>query len=397
MTNATTTLNATPGTAVERDVGLVGRVVVSWTIGGGMAVGGFLVAGMTLAGKLSGSGLLLAAGALYVIGGLLGFAHGAALGFFGRPDGMPAQAAMGKIGMAALYSLPAMIVGFLAAGWVAMTSTALYIGKPLPLAGVAVGWLVGAVLLLVAGLSGWEALRNAYARWPERRLGTVLVATTFAALLVLFMADRPELWGLRLRVTEVGAVLLAAVGAFWLAGPAVTLALALRRRLAAGRVTVVLPVTERAPRVLASVMIGLAAGAVLGVLAVPFQQAAFATTPDVGTVGGAVLVLSRAVVDEVLLRLFLVTAVVWGLVRWHNVPRHIAAAYAVVAAAAVQVLVYMPGVNAIGFATTTATLGYVAATVAVPALVFGLLFWKRGIGTALVAHATALVALALMI
>jgi hypothetical protein len=398
MTNATMTLNAkAPGTTVARDIGLVGRVVVSWTVAGGMALGGFLVAGMTLAGKLSGSGLLMAAAALYVIGGMLGFVHGAALGFFGRPEGVTAREAAGKVGMAALYSLPALIVGFLAAGWVAMTSMALYLGKPLPLAGVAVGWVVALILALVAVVSGWTALRNAYARWPERRLGTVLVAATFTALLVLLLADRPELWGMRLRVTEVGAVLLAAVGAFWVAGPAVTLALMFRRRLMAGRVTMVLPAAERAPRVLASAAMGLAAGAILGVLAVPFHQAAFAGTPDVGTVGGAVLVVSRAVVDEVLLRLFLVTAMVWGLVRWHNVPASVAAAYAVAAAAVVQVLVYLPGVNAIGFATTATVAAYLAATVALPAVVFGVLFWKRGIGTALVAHATALVALALII
>jgi hypothetical protein len=88
---------------------------------------------------------------------------------------------------------------------------------------------------------------------------------------------------------------------------------------------------------------------------------------------------------------------VWGLVRWHNVAASVAAAYAVAAAAVVQVLVYLPGVNAIGFATTATAAGYLAATVALPAVVFGVLFWKRGIGTALVAHATALVALALII
>ncbi|HSJ25073.1 MAG TPA: hypothetical protein VK929_10415 [Longimicrobiales bacterium] len=384
------------GAAVERDVGLPGRVVVSWTVAGGLAVGGFLVGGMMLAGKLSGSGLLLAAGALYIIGGLLGFGHGAALGILGRPEGMSAREAVAKVAMGAIYAVPALIVGFLAAGWIAMTSVALYIGKPLPMVGAAVGWLVGLVLVVVAAVSGWEALRHAYARWPERRLGTVLVTATFGALLVLFMADRPELWGLRLRVTEVGAVLLAAVGAFWIAGPAVTLALMLRRRLQAARALV--PVTaERTPRVLASVAMGLAAGALLGVLAVPFQQAAFAGAPDVGTVGGAVLVASRAIVDEVLLRLFLVTAVVWGLVRWQNVPRGKAAVYAVTVAAAAQVLIYMPGINAIGFATLQATLAYVAMTVAVPAIVFGVLYWKRGIGTALVAHATALAALALML
>jgi hypothetical protein len=396
MTTTTMHNEAALGAAVERDVGLTGRVAVSWTVAGGVAVGGFLVAGMTLAGKLSGSGLMLAAASLYVIGGLLGFAHGAVLGFLGRPADVTAREAVGRLGMAALYAIPALIVGFLAAGWIAMTSVAVYIGRPLPLVGAGIGWLVGAVLVLYAAVAGFEALQNAYARWPERRLGTTLVAATYAALLVLFLADRPELFGLRMRVTEVGAFLLAAVGAFWIAGPAVTLALALRRRLS-GAAARLEPATVQGPRALASLAIGLAAGAVLGVIAVPFQQAAFAEAAAVGTLGGVVLLLSRALVDEVLLRLFLVTGMVWALVRYNNTPRAVAAVYAVFAAMVVQVVLYLPGINAIGFATTATTLTYLAATVALPAVVFGFLFWKRGLGSAVVAHATALVAIALMI
>lgn len=395
MTTMTMNNGATAGTAVGRDVGLMGRVIVSWTVAGGLLVGGFLVAGMTLAGKLSGSGLMLAAGSLYVIGGLLGFLHGAVLSYLGRPAGMTSREAISKFGMSALYAIPALIVGFLAAGWIAMSAVVLYIGKPLPMVLASVGWLAGAAIVLTAAFSGWTALQNAYARWPERRLGTVLVAATFAALLVLFLTDRPELWGMRLRVTEVGAVLLAAVGAFWIAGPAVTVALRLRGLLQGG--AAVVPAVERTPRVLASLAIGLAAGAVLGVLAVPFQQAAFATPAPVGTLGGAVLVASRAVVDEVLLRLFLVTGVVWALTKWSGTTRPMAAVYAVLIAAFAQLALYSPGVSAIGFATTGAAAAYMAATVALPALVFGFLFWKRGLATALVAHATALVALALMI
>jgi hypothetical protein len=394
MTTTTLTTGAAPGTALKRDVGLAGRVVVSWTLGGGLAVGGFLVAGMTLAGRLSGSGLLLAAAALYVIGAVLGFGHGAALGYLGRPTDVSPRQALVQIAMGALYALPALIVGFLAAGWIAMTSVALYIGKPLPLVGAAVGWFVGLAIVATAATSGVQALRNGYARWPERALGTGLVAATFAALLVLFLADRPELWGLRLRVTEIGAVLLAAVGAFWIAGPVVTVALRLRRRLQ-GVPARLIPAAPA--RVAAGIAMGLVAGAVLGVLAVPFKQAAFAAAPDVGTLGGAVLVLSRALVDEVLLRLFLVTGTVWALVRFYGTPRSMAAVYAIIAAALVQVALYLPGVSAIGFPTTAAAFAYVATTVALPALVFGVLFWKRGLAPALVAHATALVAIALMI
>jgi hypothetical protein len=393
----TTTMQATGasgGAAVlTRDVGLTGRVIVTWTVAGGLLVGGFLVAAMTLAGRLSGNALLMTSGALYVVGAALGFAHGAVLGFLGRPAQVTARQALGRIGLAALYAIPAATVGFLVAGWIAMTMIALYLGRTLPLIGAGVGWLIGAVLVLAAVASGVQALRNAYARWPDRQLGTALVAASFGALLMLFLADRPELWGTRLRVTETGAVLLAALGAVWVAGPLVTAGLWLRRLVPAA------PALGfgRAQSVPASVAMGLAAGAVLGVLAVPFQQAAFATgLPAGGAVGGVVLLISRALVDEVLLRLFLVTGLVW-LVARTTAPGPRAAAFAVGTAAVVQVLLYLPGVNAIGFPTLTATAGYVLMTVLLPALVFGLLFWKRGLATAVLAHATALLAIALMI
>jgi hypothetical protein len=393
MTTMTTNLNSTLDQAVvSRGVGLTGRVLVSWTVAGGLLLGGFLLAGMTLAGRLSANALLMTAGLLYVAGAVLGFTHGAVLGFFGRPADMTAKQAIGRIGMAALYAVPAMTVGFLAAGWIAMTVLAIYLGRTLPLVGVGVGWVVGAVLVATAGVYGVKALSNAYARWEDRRLGTLLVAGTFAALLVLFLADRPELWGTRLVVTEVGAVLMAAIGALWIAGPIVTLALFLARRLQ-------LPVLrlELTPRTYTSMAIGLAAGVVLGVVALPAHQAAFAAGATAGPAGMVVHAVSRALVDEVLLRLFLVTGVIWMLVRYFATPGPRAAVAAVGIAALVQMALYAPGVSAIGFSTGVAAGGYMALTVLLPAMVFGALYWKRGFATALVAHATALLAVALMI
>jgi hypothetical protein len=395
MTATTMTLNGREEAVVARDTGLIGRVTVTWAVAGGLAVGGFLVAGMTLAGRLSGNALLMTAGVLYVIGALLGFVHGAALAYFGRPEGMPANEAWGKLGMAMLYAVPALTVGFIANGWVAMTTMALYLDKPLPLIGAGLGWLVGAAIVIAAAANGWTALRNAYARWPDRRLGTALVAATFAALLVLFLADRPELWGARLRVTEVGAVLLAALGAFWIAGPVVTVGLGLLRRMPTRAPTAGF---DPLPRALTSVALGLTAGAVLGVIMLPFHQAAFAgANVTVGTLGGAVLLVSRALVDEVLLRLFLVTGVAWMLLRWYRTPKARAVVMAIAAGVVAQVVLYLPGVTEIGFATTGAATAYLLGAVALPATVFGVLYWKRGFATALLADAVALVALALMI
>jgi hypothetical protein len=148
---------------------------------------------------------------------------------------------------------------------------------------------------------------------------------------------------------------------------------------------------------LTNVFIGLAAGVMLGVVAVPFQTAAFTSVTATGPAGNVVLMVSRALVDEVLLRLFLVTAATWTLLRWLALPAPHAAVAAVLVAALVQVLMNVPGVREIGFATTFAASAYVAVAVLLPALVFGLLFWKRGFMTALVADASALFAAALLV
>ena len=69
---------------------------------------------------------------------------------------------------------------------------------------------------------------------------------------------------------------------------------------------------------------------------------------------------------------------------------------AVIVATVLQVVLYIPGVLAIGFPNALSATAFIVAAVALPAVVFGVLFWKRGLATAVIADATALVALALL-
>jgi len=103
---------------------------------------------------------------------------------------------------------------------------------------------------------------------------------------------------------------------------------------------------------------------------------------------------SQALVNTVLLRLFLVTAVAWLLLRWHRVRVNEALVGAVPAAALVQVLIYAPGAVAVGFASQTRTALFLLMAVAFPATAVGLIFWKRGFAPALVADFAALAAIA---
>jgi hypothetical protein len=293
------------------------------------------------------------------------------------------------LGRAALYLVPGLAVSWLAAIWVAMTLVAFYTGRVGPLAGAAVGWLAAGTILAATVVQALRAFRNAYARWPERRAGTVLAAASFAALLMLFVSDRPAIWGMRLRLTEVGAVLLASLLAVWVAGPVVTLALRLARSVPFPKAMAGL---GSARLTAADLGLGLLVGLVVGLLAVPFAGPASAPA----AFGSLVVEVSQAVVNEVLLRLFLVTAVAWLLLRWHRLHVNEALVGAVLAAALVQVLIYAPGAAAIGFTSWTGTALFLVMAVALPALAFGLLFWKRGFAPALLADVAALAAIAFL-
>ena len=233
-------------------------------------------------------------------------------------------------------------------------------------------------------------MQNAYARWPERRAGTLLVTASFAALLLTFLADRPEMWGIRLRVTETGALLLSAFLAIWVVGPMVTLSLRILKHFPSGRAASGL---VEGRWTFTDIAVGLLVGGVVGLLAVPFAGPAAA--PAVA--GVLVVEASQALLNEVLLRLFVVTGVAWLLLRWHRVHPEEAAVGAIVAATVFQVAIYTPGALSIGFATGVGTAAFLIAGVAVPALAFGLLFWKRGFASAVIADVTALIALALLV
>lgn len=377
------------GADLPRSIGLQGRVAVLWAMAGGVALGGFLVAIMTLQGQLSGHALFLTSSGLFVVGAVLGLLHGGVLGYLGRTDNTTGPEALRGLLLAALYAVPGLAVAWLVAVWLGMSMVASYLGRVGPWIGVGLAWSAGLAMVAGAGWYGVRALKNAYARWPERRLGTALTAAVFAALMVLFLADRPELWGRRIRLTDTGAVLLALAATLWIAGPAVTLALRLARSLPEP-----VRVFSRGKSAIVDGALGLSVGLVVGLLAVPFHPTAGILVPSAGET--LIAALSLALVDEVLLRLFVVTTVAWGFLRWHRIQKEEAAVAAVGVAALVQVVLYLPGVTAIGFSTTLGAVGFTLVAVLIPAVVFGALYWARGLGTAVLAHATALASMALI-
>lgn len=366
---------------LERGVGLTGRVTVSFTMAGGILVGGVLVALMTLSGQLSGHGLFMTSSGLFLVGALIGIAHGSVLGLFGRERDVSRKEGRRALGRSALYAVLGAAIAWLLTVWVSLSFVAALTGRMGPMVLVTAAWIGSTAVIAWAAISAKRALWNAYARWPDRVMGTTLVTAVFAALLVTFLADRPEIWLLRVRVTEVGAVLLSGLLTIWVAGPLVTVSLAVVRQLP-GRDRSH-PVTAREGAI--DLAFGLVVGLVAGLLALPFTPA----TALPGSAGGFVVAMSQVLLDETLLRLCLLTGVAWLVLRWHRVHEEETAVIAVATVAVAQVLVYLPGVLATGFSSTLAAVAFTGAAVLLPAALFGAVYWMRGFTAALVADATA--------
>ena len=107
------------------------------------------------------------------------------------------------------------------------------------------------------------------------------------------------------------------------------------------------------------------------------------------------LAVSTAVTEELLLRLFVFTAVF--VVAYRNLPdARWAPAAALGVASLADLVLHVPALAAFGLPSTGAIVAYVVARLILPALLFGWLYWRRGLGTTVGAHATANVAVGLL-
>jgi hypothetical protein len=83
--------------------------------------------------------------------------------------------------------------------------------------------------------------------------------------------------------------------------------------------------------------------------------------------------------------LVLTTSIAWLLLRWHDLHREEVAVLTVATVALVQMVLYTPGILAIGFPTSIAAGAFAVTAVLLPAVAFGALYWTRGFSTALLA------------
>ncbi|MEJ2539018.1 MAG: hypothetical protein P8188_03365 [Gemmatimonadota bacterium] len=203
------------------DEGLAGRIALSWALAGGLGLEAILVVTTVVSGAAESALDVFTATLIFTVGAGGGFIHGALLGLTGRPQGVSVGRALRGIEVAAFAALPLGIFAWMAALWISLTGSSLAGGDRSMLLMAAAGWGIFLTLAVWGLAEGIAGLGHALERWPERRPGVILVLALFLTLLVAFLRVRPEIWFTDLRVSELGAVLLAVGATVWIGIPVV--------------------------------------------------------------------------------------------------------------------------------------------------------------------------------
>lgn len=220
---------ADAGAGAVRSLGVTGAMALSGSVAGGVLAAGFLLAGLAVSGGLRSSHLLVLGTTLYAVGALAGFLHGAVLGYFGRESGTDAATARAQLVLAAVRAPLPLACGWAVSGWIAMVAGNILLGNVLLLVGSGFSLAAGVFIIAVAANYALAALRNAYARWPERVTGTAVVLGGFLVLEVLFAGMPAAAFG-GSALSAAGALAAAGGVTVWVVGPAATMALRRRPR-----------------------------------------------------------------------------------------------------------------------------------------------------------------------
>jgi hypothetical protein len=388
--------HATAHDRPRRGLDLPASVSITWALAGGMLLGGAGVAALQFADRMRPGLMLAAATMTFVIGALLGFGNGALLGFFGRPEAQTKTDALKSEFHGLLYLGPALLIGWLLTGWIAAMPLALHTGSAIGAVISGMAWFALLAVLYAAASTGMRALLNAYRRWPQHTAGTFVVFAVLAALLVIFLTNQPVAWFGGRRITTIGAVALAFALTFWVYGPLVTVALAVAQRSGLLRA---FGGEHRVRRALASVGLAVAAGLAVTVISLPFYGAPPALPTGAERMGlwtAIGVAVAHAVSEELFVRLIVLTAAFVVASRLLPTHRHWAIGIAIAVATAADLAIHAPAIASLGLPGIAMGVAFTVVHVAIPAVLFGILYLRRGIGTAVGAHAIGDVALILL-
>lgn len=209
--------------------GWMANVIASWTIAGG-AAGGLLMALLVTTSRVHVVGaatLIIIVGAF---GATLGAVHGAILGYLGRPVTPVPLGWRGTALLAAVTMVAAGIaVGF--ALWFGVSAVAATAGAAAATISMLVSTAFSLVVFAWATVNGWHALERAYTRWPEKRLGTMLVVGASAVLSSAMLLLRGTIPGTEIKLSAGAAVVMVVVAVLWIVSPVVFVMLRLTARI----------------------------------------------------------------------------------------------------------------------------------------------------------------------
>ena len=213
---------------VSKEAQIPGRIVVSWTMSGGILFG-MLGTVLTLTQRLPGFDFFVTLASMYSFGALAGLAHGFILGVFSKDRETRFAESIKQAAIGLLYSLLAAPVGFLVTIWIGF---AVYYQLD-PSFGRLLGALIGAwialAVLVWTAWETWRAVRIIVAAWPDFVVVAGIVTIVFLVRVWFFDAFYPyifeEDYNLRQAIFISGGI------AVLIVGPLTTLAAVGLRRV----------------------------------------------------------------------------------------------------------------------------------------------------------------------
>ncbi|HEY0971555.1 MAG TPA: hypothetical protein VGE02_11365 [Gemmatimonadales bacterium] len=208
------------------------QLACSWSLAGAAATG-LLLAFLLAAGQIQDPGMIttMALG-LGAIGSLLGTVHGAFLGFLSRPEDAVRPVPWRDRAMFIITSVVTFVVALMLGTWLPLSAGLIRAGLVFGWLGVFVSGMITVFVFAWAWDLGWHALHVAYDRWPEHKLGSMLLLGTFVLLATTLLVMRPALPQQNRFVGTVVYLVTAAAATLWVAAP--VLGLGLRRRMRGG-------------------------------------------------------------------------------------------------------------------------------------------------------------------
>lgn len=214
---------------LAREAQIPGRIVVSWTMSGGILFG-ILGTILTLTQQIPGFGLFTTLAGFFVFGSLAGMLHGFVLAVFSKEKSTPFSQSFRRAGIGILYSLLASPVSFLATMWIGFS---VYyqldpdIGR---LIGAIIGGWIGLSVLVWTAWETWKAIQVIVAAWPDFTVVTIIVGIVFLVLIWFFNSFYPYIFEGSYNIRQ--AVFIAGGISVLIVGPVTTLAFIGLRRVA---------------------------------------------------------------------------------------------------------------------------------------------------------------------